>query len=85
MDLIWGHISTEPMRCPQLKNIGLTLWAIRKTSFLFSGHVLRLLQFLSFPIAILISPLLIPLAMFLNILMPKNKFIENQMKCAGIR
>ena len=39
MDLIWGHISTEPMRCPQLKNIGLTLWAIRKTSFLFSGHV----------------------------------------------
>ena len=45
----------------------------------------RLLQFLSFPIAILISPLLIPLTMFLNILMPTNKFIENQMKCAGLR
>ena len=39
MDLIWGHISPKPMRCPELKNIGLTLWAIRKTSFLFSGHV----------------------------------------------
>ena len=46
---------------------------------------LHFLQFLSFPIAILISPLLIPLTMFLNILMPKNKFIENQMKCAGLR
>ena len=43
MDLIWGHISTEPMRCPELKNICLTLWAIRKTSFLFHGHVLVLL------------------------------------------
>ena len=27
------------MRCPELKNICLTLWAIRKTSFLFHGHV----------------------------------------------
>ena len=39
MDLIWGHISPEAMRYPELKNIGLTLWPIRKTSFLFSGHV----------------------------------------------
>ena len=46
---------------------------------------LRLLQFLSFPIAILISPLLIILAKVLNIMMPKNKFIENQMKCGGLR
>ena len=46
---------------------------------------LRLLQFLSFPIAILISPFLIILVKVLHILMPKNKFIENQMKCAGMR
>ena len=46
---------------------------------------LRLLQFLSFPIAILISPFLIILVKVLHILMPKNKFIEKQMKCAGIR
>ena len=28
MDLIWGHLSTEPMTCPELKNI---IW--------FGGHV----------------------------------------------
>ena len=39
MDLIWGHISPEQMRYPELKNIGLTLWPIQKTSFLFGGHV----------------------------------------------
>ena len=39
MDLILGHISLEPVRCPELKNIGLTVWAIQKTSFWFSGHV----------------------------------------------
>ena len=39
MDLILGHISPEPMSCPKLKNISLTLWVIRKTSFWFSGHV----------------------------------------------
>ena len=27
------------MRCPEFKNIGLTLWPIWKTSFQFSGHV----------------------------------------------
>ena len=46
---------------------------------------LRLLQLLSLPLFILISPLLIPLTMILNILMPTNKLIENQMKCAGFR
>ena len=39
MDLIWGHISPEPMRCPECENIGLNLWPIQKTSFWFSGHV----------------------------------------------
>ena len=39
MDLIWGHISPEPMGCPELKNIGLTLWVIQKTSVWFSRHV----------------------------------------------
>ena len=45
----------------------------------------RLPQLISFPIFILLSPLLNPLIRILNILMPKNKFIENQKKCAGIR
>ena len=40
MDLIWRHISLEPMRCPECENIGLTLWPIQKTSFRFGGHVL---------------------------------------------
>ena len=39
MDLIWGHISPEPISCPELKNISLTLWVIQKTSFWFSRHV----------------------------------------------
>ena len=38
--LIWWHISPEPLTCPEWKNIGLTLWPIRKTSFRFGGHVL---------------------------------------------
>ena len=38
--LIWWHISPEPLTCPEWKNIGLTLGAIRKTSFRFSRHVL---------------------------------------------
>ena len=37
--LIWWHISPEPLTCPEWKNIGLTLWPIRKTSFRFGGHV----------------------------------------------
>ena len=40
MDLIWGHISPEPVSCPKLKNIGLTFWHFQKTSFWFSRHVL---------------------------------------------
>ena len=40
MDLIWGHISTEPMTCPELKNISLIFWQIQKTSFWFGGHVI---------------------------------------------
>ena len=39
MDLIWRHISPEPMRCPECINIGLTLWPIRRTSFWFGTHV----------------------------------------------
>ena len=39
MDLIWGHISPELVSCPELKNIGLTFWHFRKTSFWFSRHV----------------------------------------------
>ena len=39
MDLIWGHIAPEAMSCPELKNIGLTLWVIQKTSVWFSRHV----------------------------------------------
>ena len=39
MVLIWGHISPEPMRYPELKNVDLTLWPIRKTSLLFSEYV----------------------------------------------
>ena len=38
--LIWWHISPEPLTCPECKNIGLTLWPIRKTSFRFGGHVM---------------------------------------------
>ena len=47
MVLIWRHISPEPMRCPECKNIGPTLWPIRKTSFWFGWHVEHL--FLCFP------------------------------------
>ena len=39
MDLIWGHISPEWVSHPELKNIGLTFWHFRKTSFWFSRHV----------------------------------------------
>ena len=39
MDLTWGQIAAEPMSCPELKNIGLTLWVIQKTSVWFSRHV----------------------------------------------
>ena len=45
----------------------------------------RIPQLLSFPIFILFSPLLIILTEILNIIMPTNKFIKNQKKCAGIR
>ena len=38
--MIWGHISPEPIGCPKLKNISLTLWVIWKTSFWFGRHVL---------------------------------------------
>ena len=47
MDLIWGHISPEPIRCPECENIGLTLWPIQKTSFRFSGHVFGLIWVLN--------------------------------------
>ena len=42
--LIWRHISPEPLTRPECKNIGLTLWPIRKTSFWFGGHVLVVWQ-----------------------------------------
>ena len=42
MDLIWGHIAPEPMSCPELKNIGLTLWVIQKISVWLSRHVLMI-------------------------------------------
>ena len=29
MDLIWGHISTEPVSCPKVKNIGLIFWHLK--------------------------------------------------------
>ena len=41
MDLILGHISPEPISCPELKNISLALWVIQKTSFWFGRHVIK--------------------------------------------
>ena len=45
----------------------------------------RIFKIISFPFLLFSSPLLVLLAKFFHILRPKNKFIENQKKCARIR
>ena len=45
----------------------------------------RIPQVISFPFLLFSSPLLVLLTKFFHILRPKNKFIENQKKCARIR
>merc|ERR1712032_1289304 len=44
----------------------------------------RFPEVLSFPLLLFISPFLVILTKFFHILRPKNKFIENQKKCATI-
>lgn len=93
--LIWGFDSTLSGGVLSwflfLLGLGLTLLGSigkykRKEDTTFCLRLaLRIPQIISFPFFILISPGLIPLIKFLNILRPTNKFIENQMKLADIR
>ena len=93
--LIWGFASTLTGGVFSwilfLLGLGLTLlgsvgkYKRKEDTISCRRFSLRILQIISFPFFLLISPALIPLTMFLNILRPTNKFIENQMKLAAIR